>query len=170
MPGCGKSTIGRLLARRLQLDFVDADQRIEQHLGCTIRSYFDSHGEEAFRDVEQNVLAELLAGGAHGVLATGGGAVLKPENRVALREGCTVFYLHAAPEDIARRLRGDTVRPLLQGVDALQRLQALQKVRGPLYREVAHYVLDTQRNNPTQVARKICMQVDLAGLSGLGSI
>ena len=64
MPGCGKSTIGRLLARRLQLDFVDADQRIEQHLGCTIRSYFDSHGEEAFRDVEQNVLAELLAGGA----------------------------------------------------------------------------------------------------------
>lgn len=97
--------------------------------------------------------------------------VLKPENRVALREGCTVFYLHAAPEDIARRLRGDTVRPLLQGVDALQRLQALvEKVRGPLYREVAHYVLILQRNNPTQVARKICMQVDLAGLSGLGSI
>ena len=149
---------------------VDADYAIAERLGCSIKDYFAQHGEAAFREIEAQVLRTLLQAPQPTVIATGGGAVLKPENRVALREGCTVFYLHAAPEDIARRLRGDTVRPLLQGVDALQRLQALQKVRGPLYREVAHYVLDTQRNNPTQVARKICMQVDLAGLSGLGSI
>ena len=170
LPGSGKSTIGRQVARQGGWVFVDADHAIEERLGCSIKDYFAEHGEAAFREVEAQVLRTLLQAPQPTVIATGGGAVLKPENRVTLREGCTVFYLHAAPEDIARRLRGDTVRPLLQGVDALQRLQALQKVRGPLYREVAHYVLDTQRNNPTQVARKICMQVDLAGLSGLGSI
>ena len=147
MPGCGKSTIGRLLARRLQLDFVDADQRIEQHLGCTIRSYFDSHGEEAFRDVEQNVLAELLAGGAHGVLATGGGAVLRSANRALLRTAAQVFYLRATPDEIWRRVRHDTKRPLLQVANPLQRLRDLYAQRDPLYREVADIVIDTSRQH-----------------------
>ena len=140
MPGCGKSTIGRLLARRLQLDFVDADQRIEQHLGCTIRSYFDSHGEEAFRDVEQNVLAELLAGGAHGVLATGGGAVLRSANRALIRTAAQVFYLRATPDEIWRRVRHDTKRPLLQVANPLQRLRDLYAQRDPLYREVVGWL------------------------------
>lgn len=170
LPGSGKSTIGRQVARQGGWTFVDADHAIEEQLGCTIRDYFAQHGEAAFRDVEAQVLAALLQAPRATVIATGGGAVLRAENRAALRAGSTVFYLQAAPEDIARRLRGDTVRPLMQGVDALPRLQELLKVRGPLYREVAHYVLDTQRHNPNQVARKICMQMDVAGLTGLGSV
>ena len=126
LPGSGKSTIGRQVARQGGWVFVDADHAIEERLGCSIKDYFAQHGEAAFREIEAQVLRTLLQAPQPTVIATGGGAVLKPENRVALREGCTVFYLHATPEDIARRLRGDTVRPLLQGVDALQRLQALQ--------------------------------------------
>lgn len=162
MPGCGKSTIGRLLARRLQLDFVDADQRIEQHLGCTIRSYFDSHGEEAFRDVEQNVLAELLAGGAHGVLATGGGAVLRSANRALIRTAAQVFYLRATPDEIWRRVRHDTKRPLLQVADPLARLRALHAERDPLYRECAHYVLDGHGASQAMLVGRIVMQLELS--------
>lgn len=169
LPGSGKSTIGRQVARQGGWLFVDADQAIEERLGCRIKDYFAQQGEAAFREVETQVLHTLLQAPRPTVIATGGGAVLRPENRTALREGSTVFYLQAAPEDIARRLRGDTVRPLMQGVDALQRLQELLALRGPLYREVAHYVLDTQRHNPTQVARKICMQMDVAGLTDLGN-
>ena len=161
MPGCGKSTIGRLLARRLQLDFVDADQRIEQHLGCTIRSYFDSHGEEAFRDVEQNVLAELLAGGAHGVLATGGGAVLRSANRALIRTAAQVFYLRATPDEIWRRVRHDTKRPLLQVADPLQRLRDLYAERDPLYRECAHFVVDTHGSSLPMLVNRILMQLEL---------
>lgn len=160
MPGCGKSTIGRLLARRLQLDFVDADQHIEQHLGCTIRSYFDSHGEEAFRDVEQNVLTELLAGGAHGVLATGGGAVLRSANRALIRTAAQVFYLRATPDEIWRRVRHDTKRPLLQVANPLQRLRDLYAQRDPLYREVAHSVVDAGHGTAHAVVNLMTMQLD----------
>ena len=160
MPGCGKSTIGRLLARRLQWDFVDADQRIEQQLGCTIRSYFDSHGEEAFRDVEQNVLAELLASGARSVLATGGGAVLRSANRALIRQAAQVFYLRATPDEIWRRVRHDTKRPLLQVANPLQRLRDLYAQRDPLYREVAHSVVDAGHGTAHAVVNLMTMQLD----------
>lgn len=165
LPGSGKSTIGRQVARQCGRGFVDADVAIEAQLGCSIKDFFAAEGEDAFRDVEAQVLQQLLASGQPAVIATGGGAVLRPENRAVLRQHSTVFYLHAQPEDIARRLRGDTVRPLMQGVNPLERLRDLLQVRGPLYREVAHYVLDTQRQNPSQVARKICMQLEVAGFS-----
>ena len=163
LPGSGKSTIGRQLARLCGVELVDVDAQIEAHLGCSIKNYFASHGEEAFRDVESQVLARLLGRVQPCVLATGGGAVLRPENRQALRACSTVFYLQAQPEAIAQRLRGDTVRPLMQGVDALQRLRDLLKVRGPLYEQVAHYSIDTQRQSTGQVARKIRMQMEMAG-------
>lgn len=164
LPGSGKSTIGRQVARHIGLVFVDADHAIEQYLGCTIRDYFAQQGEEAFRQVEARILQALLEQPQRQLIATGGGIVLRPENRQALRQHSTVVYLQALPEEIARRLRGDTVRPLLQGVDALQRLRDLLKVRGSLYREVAHYVIDTQRQSTGQVARKITMQLEVAGL------
>ncbi len=164
LPGSGKSTIGRQVARLAGLEFVDADFAIEQYLGCTIRDYFGQQGEEAFRHVEARVLQVLLEQPQRQLIATGGGIVLRPENRQALRQRSTVVYLQALPEEIARRLRGDTVRPLMQGVDALQRLRDLLEVRGPLYREVAHYVIDTQRQTTGQVARKITMQLEMAGL------
>lgn len=164
LPGSGKSTIGRQLARQWHLPFIDSDHVIEQRLGCTIKQYFAEHGEGAFRDVEQQVLAELLAATAPCVLSTGGGSVLRAANRQALQAHSTVFYLQSTPEDIARRLRNDTTRPLMQGDDPLQRLQELLAVREPLYLATAHYVVDAARQNASQVSRKIGMQAELAGL------
>lgn len=166
LPGSGKSTIGRQLARLWKLRFVDTDHVIEQRLGCSIKDFFAAQGEAAFRDVEAKVLVELLQDKTASVVSTGGGAVLRPENRVALRALSTVFYLQSLPEDIARRLRTDTSRPLMQGEDPLKRLRDLLQVRGPLYLETAHYVVDAARQNTAQVSRKICMQAELAGLLG----
>lgn len=166
LPGSGKSTIGRHLARVWGLRFVDSDHVIEQRLGDSIKNFFAAHGEAAFRDIETQVLAELLASPEASVLSTGGGAILRPENRQALHAHSTVFYLQSLPEDIARRLRNDTTRPLMQGEDPLQRLRELLRVRGPLYLETAHYVVDAVRQNTQQVSRKICMQAELAGLVG----
>ena len=125
LPGCGKSTVGRHLARRLGVAFVDSDQVIEQRIGCSIRLFFDWKGEDAFRDIEEAVLEELTAGTTPAVLSTGGGAVLRPANRLHLHERGKVMYLHAAPEDIFRRLRHDKTRPLLQVDDPLKRLRSL---------------------------------------------
>lgn len=164
LPGSGKSTIGRHLARLWRLDFVDSDHVIEQRLGCSIKTFFAEQGEAAFRDVEAQVLLQLLQNSKPAVLSTGGGAVLRKANRQALHALSTVFYLQSLPEDIARRLRNDTTRPLMQGEDPLKKLRDLLQVRGPLYLETAHYVIDAARQNTTQVSRKICMQAELAGL------
>ena len=115
LPGSGKSTIGRHLAKAWKLRFVDSDQVIEQRIGGSIKDFFALHGEAAFRDIEANVLDELLQEKIPSVLSTGGGAILRKENRTALHARSTVFYLQALPEDIARRLRNDTTRPLMQG-------------------------------------------------------
>ena len=168
LPGSGKSTIGRQLARAWKLHFVDTDQVIEQRLGCCIKDFFATHGEGAFRDIESEVLAQLLRETQATVLATGGGAILRECNRQQLRANSTVFYLQSLPEDIARRLRNDTTRPLLQGADALKRLRELQQTRAPLYLETAHYVIDAVRQSTLQVSRKICMQAELAGLLPMG--
>ena len=165
MPGSGKSTIARALSRRLQLALADSDQAIEQRLGCTIRSYFDSHGEAAFRDVEEAVIDELTRRGASLVLATGGGAVLRPVNRQRLRERGTVIYLRSSPEQLFKRLRHDTKRPLLQVADPLKRLRALYDERDPLYRECAHFVIDTYGSSLAMLVNRIMMQLDLMGPS-----
>lgn len=164
LPGCGKSTIGRHLARLWKLDFVDTDHVIEQRLGYSISTFFAMHGEEAFRDMESQVLLELLQQTKPAVLSTGGGAVLRAQNRRALKTLSHVFYLQSLPEDIARRLRNDTTRPLMQGDDPLKRLRDLLKIRSPLYLSTAHYVIDAARQSATQVGRKIGMQAELAGL------
>ncbi|MGN1057669.1 MAG: shikimate kinase [Comamonas sp.] len=164
LPGSGKSTIGRHLARQWKLPFVDSDHVIEQRIGGTIADYFSAHGEEAFRDIESEVIASLLRSDTMCVLATGGGAILRPANREQLQRHSTVFYLQTTPEDIARRLRNDGHRPLLKGDDPLVRIKALFEVRAPLYLQTAHYVVESCRQNTTQVSRKICMQAELAGL------
>ena len=162
LPGAGKTTIGRQLSRRLGVPFVDSDHVIEQRLGCSIREYFAREGEDAFRDVEQAVLDDLSQH-HQGVLSTGGGSVLREANRRHLHERGQVIYLRTSPEDVLRRVRHDTARPLLQVEDPLGRLRALYEVRDPLYRETAHYVIETGRPSVSALVSKIIMQLELGG-------
>ncbi|MCW7539057.1 shikimate kinase [Aquabacterium sp. A7-Y] len=164
MPGCGKSTIGRHLGRRFDVPFVDSDAEIEKRLDCSIGFYFQRHGEAAFRDVEVQVIDELTRASAF-VLATGGGAVLREENRRALADRCTVVYLKASPEDLWRRLKHDTKRPLLQGGDGLGKLRDLHAERDPYYTSIADFCIETGPPSQQTMVNMIAMQVELAGLA-----
>jgi len=163
MPGCGKSTVGRHLARQLGLDFVDSDTEIERRIGTPIRDFFALQGESTFRDIEQEVIDEL-ASRTGSVLATGGGAVLRPSNRDALHSRTHVFYLRASPDELFRRLRHDTQRPLLQVADPLRRLRELYRERDPLYRRTAHFVVEALRPSVPALIGMVMMQLELAGL------
>ena len=145
MPGGGKSTVGKHLARQLGVGFIDSDTVIEQRIGEPIRSFFEREGEAAFRDIETEVLAGIVGSMREGVIATGGGAVLKERNRELLHDNAIVLYLRSTPEDLYRRLRHDTTRPLLQVRDPLAKLREMHHQRDPLYRRCAHYVLESAR-------------------------
>jgi shikimate kinase len=168
LPGSGKSSVGRQLARRLQLPFSDSDHVIEQQLGCSIREYFEREGEERFRDVEESVIDELTQGGS-GVLSTGGGVILRQANRRRLRQHSQVVYLNSSPDELFRRLRHDVNRPLLQVADPLNRLRDLHTLRDPLYRETAHFVIDTGRPSVATLVGMIVKQLELAGVLPLNS-
>ncbi len=163
MPGSGKSTVGRHLARQLGLRFVDSDSEIERRIGMPIKDYFAQQGEDSFRDQEQAVIDELSAQ-PDILLATGGGAVLRPSNRDALHSRTHVFYLRSTPEELHRRLRHDTHRPLLQVEDPLRRLRDLYRDRDPLYRRTAHFVVEAVRPSVPALMSIILMQLELAGL------
>ena len=163
MPGSGKSTVGRQLARRLDWPFADTDVEIERRLGCSIRSYFEQHGEPAFRDVEQAVLADLVELPMR-VLATGGGIVVREPNRALLAARTQVVYLRSTPEELYRRLRHDTHRPLLRVADPVRRLRDLYHERDPLYRATAQFVIETGRPTVRMLVGMILMQLELAGL------
>jgi len=167
MPGAGKSSVARQLGQRLGVPVVDSDAVIEQRIGRSIRSFFEHEGEAAFRDLEEQVIAELTRGGAM-VLATGGGAVLRRANRERLRANGIVIYLRSTPEQIYRRLHKDTKRPLLQVVDPLARLREMFAVRDPLYRECAHFVLNARGLSLAMLVNKVVMQLDLMYPAGLG--
>lgn len=162
LPGAGKTTVGRQLARRLNIPFVDSDHAIEQRIGCAIREFFEREGEERFRDLESEMLDELSQN-PRGVLSTGGGAVLRPINRERLHARGQVFYLRATPEELFRRLRHDRNRPLLQVADPQKRLRELYAVRDPLYRETAHYVVETPRPSVSGLVNRIISQLELSG-------
>ncbi len=163
LPGSGKSTVGRQLARRLQLPFYDSDHVIEERLGCPIRVAFERDGEAAFRDLEEAVLDELTQI-PRAVVSTGGGAVIRPATRQRLRERGQVVYLNSTPDEIFRRLRHDVNRPLLQVADPLSRLRDLYVQRDPLYRETAHFVIETGRPSVATLVNMIVMQLELAGV------
>lgn len=168
LPGCGKSTVGRQLARRLQLPFFDSDHVIEQRLGCSIREFFEREGEERFRDVEESVIDQLTQNPA-GVVSTGGGVVLRAANREHLHTRCQVVYLNSSPDELFRRLRHDVNRPLLQVADPLARLRDLHAVRDPLYRQTAHFVIETGRPSVATLVNMIVMQLEVAGAMPLNS-
>ena len=163
LPGSGKSTVGRQLARRLQLPFFDSDYMIEQQLGCSIREYFEREGEARFRDVEESVIDQLSRNPGC-ILSTGGGVVLRPTNRLHLHERGQVVYLNSAPDELFRRLRHDKSRPLLQVADPLDRLRELFTLRDPLYRETAHFIIETGRPSVATLVNMILMQLELAGV------
>ncbi len=169
MPGGGKSTIGRHLAKRLQRDFIDSDVVIERRIGCPIRAFFEREGESRFRDIEQQVIAELACE-PNIVLATGGGAVLREANREVLRSNTVVVYLRSTPEDLHRRLRHDAKRPLLQVSDPLRQLREMYAIRDPLYREIAHFTIDTGRPTVPTLVNMVLMQLELAGIVDPASI
>ena len=164
LPGSGKTTVGRQLARRLALDYFDSDHVIEQRIGCSIRTYFEHEGEDRFREVESAVLDELTQkSGA--VISTGGGSVLRELNRQRLHERCQVIYLNSHPDDLFRRLRHDVNRPLLQVADPLTRLRDLHAVRDPLYRATAHFIIETGRPSVATLVNMIVMQLELSGVA-----
>ncbi|UCD68247.1 MAG: shikimate kinase [Betaproteobacteria bacterium] len=142
MMGAGKTSVGRALARRLGKTFHDSDHIIEERTGVRIPVIFDIEGEQGFRNRERAVIEEMT-GHDNIVLATGGGAVLDVDNRRLLRERGTVVYLRAAVRELINRTRHDRNRPLLQTSDPQARIRAIFEERDPLYREVAHLVVET---------------------------
>ncbi len=152
MMGAGKTTIGRSLARVLDREFVDLDHELEARCGVRVSLIFDIEGEEGFRKRETMALNECSRRRGI-VLATGGGAVLAPENREYLKQRGVVVYLRASAEELFRRVSRDRNRPLLQTADPKGRLRSLLQEREPLYEEVASLTFDTGTMAVTQVVR-----------------
>ncbi len=156
--GAGKTSVGKLLARRLGKTFYDCDHEIERATGVKVAVIFEIEGEAGFRTREEKALAEL-AGRRDIVLATGGGAVLSAANRKYLADNGVVVYLRAAATDLWARTRHDKNRPLLDTADPLSRLQQLHDERDPLYREVADIVVDTGDQSLGSLAHKVEAQL-----------
>jgi len=152
--GAGKTTMGRQLARKLHLDFVDSDHAIEEHTGADIALIFDKEGEDGFRRREQSIVDELTQR-KRIVLATGGGVVMNKANRDYLKSRGTVIYLHSDIENLIARTRHDKKRPLLQTADPAATLRELMETREPLYRETADIIINTGNKSIHSVVKLI---------------
>lgn len=152
--GAGKTTVGKILAKRLHWPFFDSDHEIEARTGVRIPIIFEIEGEEGFRNREVETIAELVTMN-NVVLATGGGAVLRAENQQALKSHGTVIYLRANVDDLYERTKHDRNRPLLQTADPKARLQALFEQRDPIYRQLADVVIDTSRQNVNSLVAQL---------------
>jgi shikimate kinase len=158
LPGSGKSTIGRRLAKSLGVELLDTDAAIEQTTGRAIPDIFANDGEQEFRRIEEEVVREAL-GSHEGVLSLGGGAITSPGVREAL-SGHTVVYLEISAAEGVRRTGGTTVRPLLAGGDRAEKFRALMSQRVPLYRKSATIRVNTNRRNPGAVVRYIASRLE----------
>lgn len=154
MMGAGKTTIGRHLARALRREFLDLDHELEARCGVRVALIFDIEGEEGFRKRETTALDECSRRSSI-VLATGGGAILAPENRQMLRERGLVVYLKAGADELYRRVERDRNRPLLQTADPRERLRSLLEQREPLYESVADVTFETGTMSITQAVRTL---------------
>ncbi|AZZ43916.1 shikimate kinase AroK [Pseudomonadaceae bacterium SI-3] len=160
--GAGKSTIGRLLAKELRLPFRDSDKEIEQRTGASIPLIFDVEGEQGFREREHVAIQELCQMGGV-VLATGGGAVLRKDNREVLRTGGRVIYLCTSVDQQLDRTSRDRNRPLLRASNPREVLTGLMVVRDPLYREIADIIIQTDERPPRLVVQEILSQLQSPG-------
>ena len=163
MPGAGKSTLGKTLAKRLHLSFIDADHELVTKTGVSIATIFEFEGEAGFRERESLMLEELVTR-QQIVLATGGGVVLSPVNRALLQSHGAVIYLRASLNDLRARTMRDTKRPLLQTGDPEQVLLNLLTMREPLYNEVAHVVIDTGSQAANKLTEIIIDELTARGL------
>lgn len=164
--GCGKSTVGTELSSLLSLEFIDMDKYIEQKVGMTIPEIFDKYGEKRFREYEQAAASELASRSGL-VVATGGGAVLSDKNTAAFKSGGVIVLIDVPLQVIAKRLDGDTSRPLLQREDKLAALQELYEKRMPIYRKAADLVVSNNDNAPAvTVAQKIASSPEIKKLFG----
>ena len=154
MPGSGKSTLGRLLAKRLDKRFYDTDAELERRLGVTIPVIFELEGEAGFREREAGILAEFTEH-TNVILATGGGAILRPENREKLKRNGTVLYLHATPDTLWERTRRSKHRPLLQAPDPRARVNELYEFRDSLYRDAADFVVESDQEHVVRLAQRL---------------
>lgn len=150
MMGTGKTSIGRRLAREIGYPWIDMDQQLEAKFGFSIADYFQRYGEEAFRQEESDLLTELVTQ-PPAVITTGGGTVIKSENRARMKEHGLIIHLTATPEELSRRLQGDQSRPLLSG-NLEERIRQLSKERASLYR-FADITIDTTNQTPSQVIK-----------------
>ena len=156
--GAGKTTIGKSLADRLAMQFIDSDNEIIRRTGAEIPLIFEIEGEEGFRQREKKMLEELCEKNDL-VIATGGGAVIDRENRELLRSSGYVIYLQASPEQLSERTKKDIKRPLLQTADRLGRITELLEKRDPLYIEMADTVVNTEGKSVGQVTNMICKNI-----------
>jgi shikimate kinase len=156
--GAGKTTIGKTLAKQLGLEFADSDLEIQARTGVDIPTIFEYEGEEGFRDREEAAIDDLSQLD-QSVLATGGGAVIRPANRQNLSARGIVVYLECSPEQQYERTYRDRKRPLIQTDDPLGRLRELMEERDPLYRETADYIVSTEGRSASTVAREILEKV-----------
>ncbi|VVE18729.1 shikimate kinase [Pandoraea terrigena] len=161
--GAGKTTVGRAVARRLGRQFYDSDHEIEARTGVRIPIIFEHEGEDGFRQREAQTIDELTQRSGI-VLATGGGAVLRAENREHIKSRGTVVYLRATPHDLWLRTRRDKNRPLLQTADPRARLEQLFRERDALYRECATFVIETGRPSVNALVNMVLMQLEVAGI------
>ena len=157
--GAGKTTIGRTLAKRLELSFVDTDREIEARTGVSVPTVFDIEGEEGFRRREAEVIQAISRQDGQ-IVATGGGAVLRPENRANMRTGGFVVYLNVPPTILWERTRHDRNRPLLQVDNPLRRLEELYAIRDPLYRGVADLVVDSGRMGAQTIIQVLVKELE----------
>ena len=153
--GSGKSSCGRMIARRLEIPFVDTDKRIEESAGKSISEIFAQDGEESFRTLETELLKTLLLEKGPFVLSVGGGMPLREENRLLLKKLGSVFYLKASPESVWERVRGNKSRPLLQTENPKQRILSLMEERKECYTEAADHEVDTDNRSPREVAEEV---------------
>jgi shikimate kinase len=157
--GAGKTTIGRQLARALQLPFYDSDKAIEESTGVDIPTIFEFEGEEGFRNREQKMIQQLTALSGI-VLATGGGAVLRTENRQCLQENGFVVYLYCSVDKILERTKRDTQRPLLKSDDPRARVEQLYAERESLYKSCANFEVNTGDLQSKSVVKAILRAYD----------